>query len=162
MSFKVGQGYDVHQLAPELPLFIGGVNIKHSLGVVAHSDGDILIHAIIDSILGACNLGDLGKHFPSTEKWLNASGLSMLESTHQIILDAFPKFKIINIDSTIILEKPKLSQYIEQMKCNIASSLKMDINSLSIKATTTDKLGPIGLEQGIAAKAVCLIQLNYE
>ena len=162
MSFKVGQGYDVHQLAPELPLFIGGVNIKHSLGVVAHSDGDILIHAIIDSILGACNLGDLGNHFPGTEKWLNASGLSMLESTHQIILDAYPKFKIMNIDSTIILEKPKLFKYIQQMKCNIASSLKMDINSLSIKATTTDKLGPIGLEQGIAAKAVCLIQLNYE
>jgi len=160
MSFKIGQGYDVHQLQANLPLCIGGVNIKHTKGVVAHSDGDVLIHAIIDSILGACNLGDLGKHFPNTLKWANASGLSMLKFTNEIVLKAFPTFKIINIDSTIILEKPKLSNHIAIMKNNISSSLNIDINNLSIKATTTDKLGPIGLEQGVAAKAICLIKLN--
>ena len=160
MSFKIGQGYDVHQLQKNLPLCIGGVNIEHTKGIVAHSDGDVLIHAIIDSILGACNLGDLGTHFPNTLEWANASGLSMLKFTNKIVLKTFPKFKIINIDSTIILENPKLSDYISIMKNNISSSLNIDINNLSIKATTTDKLGSIGLEEGIAAQAICLVKLN--
>jgi len=160
MSFKIGQGYDVHQLSSNLPLWIGGVNIPHTKGIVAHSDGDVLIHAIIDSILGGCNLGDLGQHFPATVEWKNASGLSMLDYTYQIISKAFPQIRILNIDSTIILEQPKVIQHINTMKTHIAHSLNMDINNLSIKATTTDKLGPIGLEEGIAAQAVCLIQLN--
>jgi len=162
MSFKIGQGYDVHQLSSNLPLWIGGVNIPHTKGIVAHSDGDILIHAIIDSILGACNLGDLGQHFPANEEWENASGLYMLDYTYKIVLKAFPQFKIINIDSTIILQQPKVGKYINNMKDNISNSLNMDINNLSIKATTTDKLGPIGLEEGIAAQAICLLQLNHE
>jgi 2-C-methyl-D-erythritol 2,4-cyclodiphosphate synthase len=162
MSFKIGQGYDVHKLSSNLPLWIGGVNIPHTKGIVAHSDGDILIHAIIDSILGACNLGDLGQHFPGTVEWKNASGLFMLDYTYQIVSKAFPHFRILNIDSTIILEEPKVVTHIKTMKDNISHSLNMDINNLSIKATTTDKLGPIGLEEGIAAQAVCLVQLNHE
>ena len=162
MSFKIGQGYDVHQLTPKIPLWVGGVNIPHTKGAAGHSDGDVLIHAIIDSILGACNLGDLGKHFPATANWKNASGIDMLDYTYKLVTKTFPQFKILNIDSTIILEKPKLSKYIQSMKNNIANSLHMDENNLSIKATTTDKLGPIGLEEGIAAQAMCLIQLSHE
>ena len=162
MSFKIGQGYDVHQLSSNIPLWIGGVNIPHTKGAAGHSDGDVLIHAIIDSILGACNLGDLGKHFPATANWKNASGIDMLDYTYKLITKTFPQFKILNIDSTIILEKPKLSKYIQSMKNNISNHLDMDINNLSIKATTTDKLDSVGLEEGIAAQAICLIQLNNE
>lgn len=162
MSFKIGQGYDVHQLSPNLPLWIGGVNIPHSKGAAGHSDGDVLIHAIIDAILGACNLDDLGKHFPATADWKNAAGTDMLDYTHKLVSKTFPKFKILNIDSTIILEKPKLSKYIQSMKSNISNSLNIDINNLSIKATTTDKLGPVGLEEGIAAQAICLIKIDDE
>jgi len=162
MSFKIGQGYDVHQLTPKIPLWVGGVNIPHTKGAAGHSDGDVLIHAIIDSILGACNLGDLGRHFPATDDWKNASGADMLAYTYQLVTKTFPKIKILNIDSTIILEQPKLSKYIQSMKNNISNSLNIDINNLSIKATTTDKLGPIGLEEGIAAQAICLIELNHE
>ena len=160
MLYRIGQGYDVHQLKSGLPLIIGGENIAHSKGVLAHSDGDVLIHAIIDSLLGACNLGDLGMHFPATNDWRNASGLVMLEFINKLIVKKFPKFKILNIDSTIILEMPKISHYINEMKLNISSTLNMNIDAISIKATTTDKLGPIGLEQGIAAKSICLIQLD--
>tara|TARA_Y100001970_G_scaffold149356_1_gene183273 strand:+ start:1205 stop:1693 length:489 start_codon:yes stop_codon:yes gene_type:complete len=162
MSFKIGQGYDVHQLIPKIPLWIGGVNIPHTQGAAGHSDGDVLIHAIIDSILGACNLGDLGHHFPATSDWKNASGLYMLDYTYKIVVKSFPQFRIMNIDSTIILQQPKVGKYINNMKYNISNSLNMDVKNLSIKATTTDKLGPIGLEEGIAAQAMCLIQLNHE
>ena len=162
MSFKIGQGYDVHQLTPKIPLWVGGVNIPHTKGAAGHSDGDVLIHAIIDSILGACNLGDLGRHFPATSDWKNASGADMLAYTYKLVTKTFPKIQILNIDSTIILEQPKLSKYTQSMKNNISNSLNMNINNLSIKATTTDKLGPIGLEEGIAAQAMCLIQLSHE
>ena len=160
MSYRIGQGYDVHQLKSNLSLIIGGVNITHTKGILAHSDGDILIHAIIDSLLGACNLGDLGMHFPATNDWSNASGLAMLEFINKLIIKKFPKFKILNIDSTIILEAPKISHYINDMKLNISNTLNINIDAISIKATTTDKLGPIGLEQGVAAKSICLIQLD--
>ena len=160
MSFKIGQGYDVHQLKDNIPLYIGGVNIKHTKGIVAHSDGDILIHVIIDAIFGACNLGDLGQHFENTDEWENVSGLFMLTHALKIVKHKFSSFKIINIDSTIILQTPKMSNYIKLMKENIATTLEMSIDDLSIKATTTDKLGFVGLEEGIAAQAVCLIEIK--
>ena len=161
MSYKIGQGYDVHQLKPKLPLILGGVDIAHSKGVESHSDGDVLIHSIIDAILGAYNLGDIGIHFPNTKEWENASGLSMLAYITKHIKIHYDIINIINIDSTIILEKPKLLQYIPKMKININEILKLKngVNDISIKATTTDKLGFIGLEQGIAVQSVCLI--NY-
>ncbi len=160
MSFKIGQGYDVHQLKDNIPLYIGGVNIKHTKGIVAHSDGDILIHVIIDAIFGACNLGDLGQHFKNTDEWENVSGLFMLTHALKIVKHKFSSFKIINIDSTIILQTPKMSNYIKLMKENIATTLEMSIDDLSIKATTTDKLGFVGSEEGIAAQAVCLIEIK--
>ena len=158
MSFKIGQGYDVHQLTPKIPLWVGGVNIPHTKGAAGHSDGDVLIHAIIDSILGACNLGDLGRHFPATDDWKNASGADMLAYTYQLVTKTFPKIKILNIDSTIILEQPKLSQYIQSMKTNISNSLNMDINNLSIKATTTEGLGFTGRLEGISCSCTATVK----
>ena len=153
MSYRIGQGYDVHQLKPKLPLILGGVTISHHKGIEAHSDGDILVHAIIDAILGAYHLGDIGKLFPNNSQTHNMSGLSMLE----IIKHKLDKnLSIQNIDATIILQAPKLSKYIELMEENICKSLGLKYGDVSIKATTTDYLGFIGREEGIACLAVCI------
>ena len=157
MSYRIGQGYDAHQLGDKLPLILGGVSIPHNKGVVAHSDGDILIHSIIDAILGACNLGDIGLLFPNNSTSKDMNGLLMLSKITKYLKDNNHNFCIHNIDATIILQKPKLSSYIKQMKHNIAESLDIDISLISIKATTTDYLGFIGKEQGIACLAVCLV-----
>ena len=157
MSYRIGQGYDAHQLGDKLPLILGGVSIPHNKGVVAHSDGDILIHSIIDAILGACNLGDIGLLFPNNSTSKDMNGLLMLSKITKYLKDNNHNFCIHNIDATIILQKPKLSAYIKQMKHNIAESLDIDISLISIKATTTDYLGFIGKEQGIACLAVCLV-----
>ena len=156
MSYKIGQGYDVHQLKANLPLILGGVNIPHSKGVLAHSDGDILIHSIIDAILGACNKGDIGSIFPNNDSSKNMSGLLMLETIRHNLKIGLNIF-IANIDATIILQTPKLLPYIESMKNNIAHSLEINPKFISIKATTTDSLGVIGQEKGIACLAVCLL-----
>ena len=160
MSYRIGQGYDAHQLKPNLPLILGGVSIPHTQGVVAHSDGDALIHAIIDAMLGAFSLGDIGTHFPNTTQWENASGLSMLKHIHQYI-NNLHNMRIINIDATIVLQKPKLLAYNNQIKSNINNilNLKNGLKDISIKATTTDQLGFIGAEKGIAVYAVCLAEL---
>ena len=163
MSFRIGQGYDVHQLQTGLPLIIGGVDIPHAKGVLAHSDGDVLIHAIIDAMLGAVNLGDIGQLFPNSKEWKNESGLKMLQYAYHVIKNKFPKLKICNIDATLILEAPKVSSHITQMQNNLVKAISddnFDISNISIKATTTDQLGFIGLETGIAAQAICLIQLK--
>ena len=159
MSLRIGHGYDVHQLKEELPLIIGGESIPFSKGILAHSDGDILIHTIIDAMLGSTNLGDIGTLFPNQERWKNASGTSMLEITYKYICDKYPNFQIINIDSTIILQEPKIGQYKTKMKNNIAEILNIDINAISIKGTTTDYLGFVGTGLGIAAEAVCLVEI---
>tara|TARA_B100002052_G_scaffold291640_1_gene311985 strand:+ start:36894 stop:37373 length:480 start_codon:yes stop_codon:yes gene_type:complete len=157
---KIGQGYDVHQLKSGLPLILGGVEIEHAKGIAGHSDADILIHAIIDAILGAFNMGDIGAMFPNDEKWLNATGLNMLLHMKEKIKSKVNKMNIINIDSTIILQAPKLQSYILQMKQNIANALEISPDSISIKATTTDHLGFIGKEEGIGCIAICLV--NHE
>ena len=157
MSYSIGQGYDVHQLKPNLPLILGGVSISHSKGILAHSDGDILVHAIIDAILGACNLGDIGLLFPNDDTSKDMSGLLMLTKIKEYFKKDNLNFRINNIDATIILQSPKLSNHIQTMKSNISQSLGIDISSISIKATTTDYLGFIGHEEGIAFLAVCLI-----
>ena len=157
MSYRIGQGYGAHQLGNKLPLILGGVSIPHHKGVVAHSDGDILIHSIIDAILGACNLGDIGLLFPNDANSKDMNGLLMLSKIKEYLKKDNHNFCIHNIDATIILQKPKLSDYIKLMKHNIAESLDLDISSISIKATTTDYLGFIGEEQGIACLAVCLV-----
>lgn len=156
MSYKIGQGFDVHQLESGLPFILGGVEIDFNKGIKAHSDGDILIHAIIDSILGALNLGDIGAHFPSNSKWKNISGSIMLKHVGELLFKK--KYNIVNIDTTIIAQAPKLVSYIQGMKSNISNVLKIDQNKISIKATTTDYLGFIGRGEGIATQAICLIQ----
>ena len=153
MPYRIGQGYDVHQLKTELPLILGGVSIPHHKGIEAHSDGDILVHAIIDAILGAYHLGDIGKLFPNNSETRNMSGLSMLESIKHKLDN---HFLIQNIDATIILQTPKLFPYIESMEKNICKSLGLQYGNVSIKATTTDYLGFIGKEEGIACLAICI------
>ncbi len=157
MSYRIGQGYDIHQLKPNLPLILGGVNIPHNKGIVAHSDGDILVHSIIDAILGASNLGDIGALFPNNDTCKDISGLLMLKKMKEYVNTNECNLSIQNIDATIILQSPQLLPYIKSMKENIAQSLEINSTLISIKATTTDCLGFIGKEEGIACLAVCLI-----
>ena len=157
MSYRIGQGYDIHQLKPNLPLILGGVNIPHNKGIVAHSDGDILVHSIIDAILGASNLGDIGALFPNNDTCKDISGLLMLKKMKEYVNTNECNLSIQNIDATIILQSPQLLPYIKSMKENIAQSLEINSTLISIKATTTDYLGFIGKEEGIACLAVCLI-----
>ena len=157
-NFKVGNGIDVHPLIKGRPLILGGVNIQHDYGCDGHSDGDVLIHSIIDSILGALGKGDLGDHFPSSNlQWKDANSLKLL---NQIYYDHFKEdeWDIVNMDSTIILQSPIIKPYIEEMKNNI-SQLGITINrdDISIKATTTDHLGFIGEGKGIAVITTCLL-----
>ncbi len=154
---RVGLGYDVHPLVPGRPLILGGVNIPHEFGLAGHSDADVLCHAIGDALLGAANLGDLGQHFPDTEtKFTNISSLRLLE--HIAALLEQNHYRIVNLDSTIILEAPKVMGYALQMKENIAAALKINPGQISIKATTSEKLGFIGRKEGGAAQAVVLIE----
>jgi 2-C-methyl-D-erythritol 2,4-cyclodiphosphate synthase len=152
---KIGFGYDVHRLEPGLDLVLGGVNIPHEKGCVAHSDGDVLIHAICDALLGAANLGDIGKHFPDTDPaYKNISGTRLLQKTMQMINDR--GYSVINIDTTICLQRPKLASYIERMKQHLSGLA--ETSAVSVKATTTERLGFVGREEGIAAYAVVLIE----
>ena len=153
---KTGIGYDVHQLKEGEPLIIGGVMIESSMGSVGHSDGDGLIHAICDSLLGASGLGDIGLFFPSDDKkWENAQSHLFLTEVNKMVLEA--GYYISNIDCTIVLQKPKLSSYIADIKKNIANILNLSQNDISIKATTTDHLGYIGKSKGWSAIAISTI-----
>ena len=156
MNFRIGQGYDVHKLTPGESLVLGGVNIKHSKGTIAHSDGDVLIHAIIDAILGAAKLGDIGKLFPESDnKYKNIDSTILLKETIELLRTN--NYEISNIDSTIVLQNPRISDYIPKMTQVLASVLSINSNQISIKATTTEKLGFEGTEEGISAQAICLI-----
>ena len=153
---KTGIGYDVHKLKEGMPLIIGGVMIESSLGSVGHSDGDGLIHAICDSLLGASGIGDIGTFFPSdNKKWENAESHLFLTEVNKMVLKA--GYYISNIDCTIVLQKPKLSSYIVDIKKNIANILNVNQNNISIKATTTDYLGYIGESKGWSVIAVSTI-----
>jgi len=156
MNFRIGQGYDVHKLQEQESLILGGVRIEHYKGTVAHSDGDVLIHAICDALLGAANLRDIGYHFPDTsEKYKNVDSLLLLKQTYDLLKEK--GFLIGNIDSTICLEKPKLKNHIEDMKIKLSEALSISVNDVSVKATTTEKLGFVGEEKGISARVVVLI-----
>lgn len=153
---RIGQGYDVHRLCENRALIIGGVNIPYEKGLLGHSDADVLLHAIADALLGAAALGDIGKHFPDTdERYKGADSLKLLESVGDLL--AQNGYRIINVDATIIAQKPKMSPHILQMRENIAVALKTDANNISVKATTEEGLGFTGKEEGISALAVCLI-----
>ena len=158
---KTGIGYDVHKLKEGMPLIIGGVMIESSLGSVGHSDGDGLIHAICDSLLGASGIGDIGTFFPSdNKKWENAESRLFLTEVNKMVLQA--GYYISNIDCTIVLQKPKLSSYILDIKKNIAHILNVNQNNISIKATTTDHLGYIGESKGWSVIAISTIYSTNE
>lgn len=153
---KTGIGIDVHKLKKGLPLFIGGINIKSFFGSVGHSDGDALTHAIVDALLGAAGLGDIGNFFPSDDKkWEGVKSNVFLSKVRTILLDS--KYQISNIDSTVILQEPKLAMYIPDIRNNIAEILSIDKYRISIKATTTDYLGYIGKSKGWSALAIATI-----
>lgn len=150
---RVGIGYDVHRLVEERPLILGGVKIKHLLGLQGHSDADVLVHAIIDALLGALALGDIGKHFPDTDgAYQDCDSLQLLKKVGQLVAEK--GYRVNNIDSTIIAQAPKLAPYIEVMRENIRRTLDLSGDCVSVKATTEEGLGFTGSEQGIAANAV--------
>ncbi|MCC0647460.1 2-C-methyl-D-erythritol 2,4-cyclodiphosphate synthase [Clostridioides sp. ZZV15-6598] len=158
---RIGLGYDVHKLTEERKLIIGGVEIPHDKGLLGHSDADVLIHAIMDSILGALALGDIGKHFPDTdEKYKGIDSMKLLEHVYNLITSK--GYKIGNIDSTIIAQSPKMAPHIESMRKNIAKVLNTDIENINIKATTEEGLGFTGAKQGIASQSICLLLLTSQ
>jgi len=155
--FRTGIGFDAHALAEGRPLVIGGVNIPHLKGLRGHSDADVLVHAVIDAILGALALGDIGEHFPDTEdEFEGAESLELLSRVQKMIEDK--GFCCENLDSIIIAEKPKLKTYLGEMREKLASVLKISVGQLSIKATTTEHMGFTGREEGIAAQAIVLLK----
>lgn len=157
MSYRIGTGYDVHALQKGLPLVIGGVKIKHDYGLVGHSDADVLLHAICDALLGSLTLGDIGLHFPDTStEFKDIDSKILLKKTYDLVLQN--GFRLSNLDATLIMEKPKVKDYIQDMRKQIAQILETSIKNISVKATTTERLGFTGREEGIAAEAVVLVE----
>jgi 2-C-methyl-D-erythritol 2,4-cyclodiphosphate synthase len=157
MAFRIGNGYDIHQLGPDRDLILGGVKIEHELGLVGHSDADVLTHAIMDAMLGALSLGDIGLYFPPTDpQWKGADSLKLLEQVHALLTDR--GWSIGNIDSVVIAERPKLKPHIAAMKQRLATVLKLEPDQVGIKATTNEQLDAVGQELGIAAYAVILLE----
>ncbi len=153
---RIGMGYDVHRLVEGRPLIMGGVEIEHETGLLGHSDADVLIHAVMDALLGAAALGDIGKHFPDTdEKYRGISSLKLLGYVKELLEENC--FFIGNIDATIIAQAPKMRPYIDTMRSNIAKVLEVDVSQVNIKATTEEGLGFTGNKEGISAQAVCLL-----
>ncbi|MBC5713531.1 2-C-methyl-D-erythritol 2,4-cyclodiphosphate synthase [Roseburia sp. BX1005] len=158
---RVGIGYDVHKLVENRKLILGGVEIPHTLGLLGHSDADVLLHAIMDALLGAAALGDIGKHFPDTdEQYKGISSIRLLEHVRDLIEKE--GYLIENIDATVIAQKPKLRPYIDKMQENIANALKIEKNQVNVKATTEERLGFTGREEGISSQAICALSSLYE
>lgn len=154
---RIGHGYDVHKLVEGRKLILGGVDIPHEKGLLGHSDADVLLHAIADSLLGAAALGDIGKLFPDNDpKYLGADSLVLLKEVASVLQKN--GYSVVNVDSTVIAQAPKLAPYIQKMRENIAKALSVDVSCVSVKATTEENLGFTGEKLGIAAHAVCLIQ----
>lgn len=157
MSFRIGHGYDVHRLCEDRKLILGGVDIPYEKGLLGHSDADVLVHAIMDSLLGALALGDIGKHFPDTDpKYSGADSIELLKHVNKLIKTN--GYNICNLDATILAQKPKLLPFIEQMRKNISEALDVSISQVSVKATTEEKLGFTGQGLGISAHCVCLLE----
>ena len=154
---RIGSGYDVHRLVEGRKLILGGVTIPHTLGLLGHSDADVLLHAITDAILGAAALGDIGLHFPDTdEEWKGADSRKLLAMAYEKVKNK--GYELENLDATILAQKPKLRPYIDEMRKNIATTLGVDIDQVNVKATTEEGLGFTGSEEGIAAQAVALLK----
>ena len=156
LGLRIGLGYDVHQLVEGRPLILGGVHINHSLGLLGHSDADVLVHAVADGLLGALRAGDIGKLFPDTDPaYKGADSLKLLAQVGELVRES--GYQILDIDCVIAAQAPKLSPHRDQMRENIADSLKISVESVGVKATTTERLGFEGREEGISAQAVCLL-----
>jgi len=154
---RIGQGFDAHRLVPGRALVLGGVVIEHPLGLLGHSDADVLCHAVADALLGAASLGDLGRHFPDRDPaYKDVSSLLLLQKVEQLLF--IEGLEIVNIDSTVIAQEPRLAPYIEQMRRNIAAALGIEAEQVSVKATTTEGLGFPGRGEGIAASACALLE----
>jgi 2-C-methyl-D-erythritol 2,4-cyclodiphosphate synthase len=156
MDFRVGNGYDVHQLAEGLPLVLGGVKIPHTKGCVAHSDGDVLIHALCDALLGALSLGDIGQHFPDTsDDYKGIDSKILLARVVEMIRDR--GWSVVNVDVTLLAQKPKIAPFVPRMRQALADVMGLSVDRVSVKATTTERLGFVGREEGVAAYATCLL-----
>ena len=154
---RIGFGYDVHELVSDRKLILGGVDIPYELGLLGHSDADVLVHAIMDSLLGALALGDIGKLFPDTDmQYKDVSSLVLLERVYNVMVEK--GFQIGNIDATIAAQKRKLAPYIDEMRAVIAKVLNTEVDNINVKATTTEKLGFVGREQGMSSYSVCLLE----
>lgn len=153
---RLGFGYDIHRLSPGRKLILGGVHIPHPIGLLGHSDADVLLHAICDALLGAAALGDIGTHFPNTERrFKNISSITLLRRVRALLNQH--ELEIVNVDSTVILERPKISPHVSRMRRNLASALGIDTGQVSVKATTNEGVGPLGAEEACAAFAVATI-----
>jgi 2-C-methyl-D-erythritol 2,4-cyclodiphosphate synthase len=156
MNIRIGNGYDIHRLVTGRPLILGGVEIAHTVGLLGHSDADVLTHAIMDAMLGALSLGDIGHYFPPTDpQWQGANSLKLLEQVNQLIVDQ--GWQINNIDSVIVAERPKMKPHLGTMQEKLAKTLNINPEQVGIKATTNEQLGPVGREEGIAVYAVVLL-----
>lgn len=157
MDFKIGNGYDVHQLSDGLPLVLGGVRIPYSQGCVAHSDGDVLIHALCDALLGSLALGDIGRHFPDTsEEYAGIDSRILLRKVCGMIAER--GYGIVNVDCTVLAQKPKLAPYIDSMREELSRTMDIGVDCVSVKATTTEKLGFVGRCEGIAVYATAMVR----
>ncbi len=155
-SIRIGNGYDIHQLIEGRPLILGGIQIEHHLGLKGHSDADVLTHAIMDALLGALSLGDIGHYFPPTDpQWAGADSLKLLAQVHGLVTER--GWQIGNIDSVVVAEQPKLKPHLDAMRNRISNVLNITPDQIGIKATTNEKLGPVGQEQGICSYAVALL-----
>ncbi|HEY9888475.1 MAG TPA: 2-C-methyl-D-erythritol 2,4-cyclodiphosphate synthase [Candidatus Obscuribacterales bacterium] len=161
MNIRIGNGYDIHRLVTGRPLILGGVKIEHELGLLGHSDADVLTHAITDALLGALSLGDIGTYFPPDDpQWAGADSLQLLQQVYQMVSDRH--WAIANLDTVIVAERPKLKPHINAMRTTLATVLKVTPDQVGVKATTNEKLGPTGREEGIAAYAVVLLTQSSE
>ena len=159
MTMRIGHGYDVHRLVEGRKLILGGVEVPHTLGLLGHSDADVLTHAVMDALLGAAALGDIGRHFPDTDPaYAGADSLKLLD--HVVELLEEKGYQVGNVDATILAQKPKLAPYIEKMRDNLAARMNVEPDQVNVKATTEEKLGFTGAEEGIAAHAVALLSLK--
>lgn len=160
-EFRSGIGYDVHQFVEGRPLFLGGIEIPHSHGLLGHSDADVLIHAIIDAILGAAAMGDIGTHFPDTKvEWKDSDSKVLLKEVVRLISEA--GFQIVNVDATVTAERPKLKAHVPSMRSCMAEIMDLTLDRVSVKATTSEKMGFVGREEGIACFATCSLSRTSE
>lgn len=160
-SLRIGQGYDVHAFGEGDHIMLGGVHVPHTSGIKAHSDGDVVLHALCDALLGAAALGDIGMHFPDTDaKWKGANSRDLLR--HVMALLNAQSYQIVNVDITVLADAPRIGKYREQMCANIAADLKIDISQVNVKATTSEGLGFIGKREGLACHAIAMIEKSWK